>query len=231
MRRLFVPLLVVALAIAGQAATSSTTSAGTTRYVVRPGDTLTSIANANGTTVSAILRVNKVRDPNHIVAGTALTIPGRASTSSATSGGSTRGLPAKLLAHPERLAYRPRFVKWANTYGVPPDMLQAVAWMESGWQTNVVSRTGAIGVGQLQPETVAVVRRWLGNSKLDPRVPDDNIRMSARFLRYLLDATGGDVRVALAAYYQGLRSVTTGPTLAETVHYVDAVVALRPAFR
>lgn len=233
MKRLCVPLLVVALAMAGQAATSSTSSSGTSRYVVHPGDTLTSIAASHGTTVAAILRLNSVRNPNHILIGMTLTLPARSSGSAAVTppSTSTHGLPARLQAHPERLAYRPLFVKWANYYGVPADLVEAMAWMESGWQPNVVSPTGAIGIGQLQPETVALVRRWLGNPKLDPRSPDDNIRMSTRFLRYLLDATGGNVRVALAAYYQGLRSVSNGTTFTETVHYVDVVVALRPAFR
>ena len=63
-------------------------------------------------------------------------------------------MPAKLLAHPERLALRPTFVKWAAHYGVPADLLQAMCWVESGWQSGVVSRSGAIGIGQLQPATV-----------------------------------------------------------------------------
>jgi soluble lytic murein transglycosylase-like protein len=60
---------------------------------------------------------------------------------------------------------------------------------------------------------------------------DDNIRMSARFLRFLLDGTGGDPTRTLAAYYQGLRSVRTGPILAETKQYVATVLAFRPFFR
>ena len=114
---------------------------------------------------------------------------------------------------------------------MPADLLEALAWMESGWQRTVVSRTGAIGIGQLQPATVDHVRLLIGIKTLDPYNTDDNIRMSARFLRFLLDRTAGDTSTALAAYYQGLRAVTTGPILAETKQYVAAVLALRPFFR
>ena len=43
-------------------------------------------------------------------------------------------------------------------------------------------------------------------------------------LRYLLDQTG-DTRTAVAAYYQGLRSVRAGTLLPDTKLYVAAVLA------
>jgi len=95
-----------------------------------------------------------------------------------------------------------------------------------------VSSTGAIGVGQLMPFTSDFVsQQLLKNPSLSPKKVDDNIRMSARFLRYLLDATGGDVSMTLAAYYQGLRSVRERGVFAETRQYVATVLAVRPAFR
>jgi murein DD-endopeptidase MepM/ murein hydrolase activator NlpD len=227
MRRLLTAgAAIVMLAVCGQAATSvgATKSAGQT-YVVRPGDTLSSIAEAYGTTTGTIARANHITKPNIVVIGRRLTIPAGA------SGARTSGLPAKLLAHPERLALRPTFEHWAAHYGVPADLLEGLAWLESGWQRTVVSRTGAVGIGQLQPATVDHVRLMIGIKALDPYNADDNIRMSARFLRFLLDRTGGDTPMALAAYYQGLRSVTTGSILVETEQYVAAVLALRPFFR
>lgn len=219
-------LAVAVLAIGAQAATggASVKSGGTT-YVVRTGDTLSSIAARYGLSISALVRANGIKNANRIVIGTKLAIPSGASTSSGS-----RGLPAKLLAHPDRAALRPTFERWAAHYRVPADLLEAMCWVESGWQSGVVSRTGAVGIGQLQPATVDHVRVLIGIKTLDPRNPDDNIRMSARFLRFLLDGTGGDVNTTLAAYYQGLRSVTTGAVLGETKHYVATVVAYRPFF-
>ena len=50
--------------------------------------------------------------------------------------------------------------------------------------------------------------------------------MSAAFLRYLLDQTRGDQRVALAAYYQGLGSVRRIGLYGETQQYVKSVMAI-----
>lgn len=227
MRRvLAVAVAVALLAMVGQAATSagSTTAKGQT-YVVRRGDTLSAIAARFGTTSGAIARANNIRNPNLVVIGKQLAIP------AGSSGVKAAGLPAKLLAHPDRVALRPTFERWAAHYGVPADLLEALAWVESGWQRTVVSSTGAVGIGQLQPATVDHVRLLIGIPALDPTNTDDNIRMSARFLRFLLDRTGGDSSTALAAYYQGLRSATTSPILGETKQYVATVLAFRPFFR
>jgi soluble lytic murein transglycosylase-like protein len=191
---------------------------------VQPGDTLSSIASRYGTTAKAIASANGIRNVHVVVIGRRLTIP------SGSSSSHPRGiLPAKLRARPERLALRPTFEKWAAHYGVSASLLEAVAWIESGWQTGVVSKTGAIGVGQLQPATIDFVRRLIGMN-LDPLSANDNIRMSARFLRYLLDGTGNKTAMALAAYYPGLRSVSTGRVLPETMRYVADVLAVQPSF-
>jgi murein DD-endopeptidase MepM/ murein hydrolase activator NlpD len=50
--------------------------AQTGRYTVRRGDTLTSIASHNGTTVQALAFANGIRNPNFILIGQNLTIPG-----------------------------------------------------------------------------------------------------------------------------------------------------------
>jgi soluble lytic murein transglycosylase-like protein len=218
-------LAVAALAFAGQSATTRSTSSGSQTYVVKPGDTLSSIASRYGTTVSAIAFANALRNPNVIVIGKRLTIPGRQQASAQRQS----VLPAKLRAHPERARLRPVFQWWAARYGVAPDLLQAIAWIESGWQANVVSRTGAIGIGQLMPATVVFTRALIG-VQLNPTAANDNIRMSARFLRYLLDRTGNNVPVSVAAYYQGLRSVSSGVKLPDTLLYVAAILAVRPSF-
>ena len=42
---------------------------------------------------------------------------------------------------------------WSRVYGVDPTLARALAWMESGFQQDVVSSVGALGVMQLLPET------------------------------------------------------------------------------
>jgi LysM repeat protein len=194
-------------------------------YTVKPGDNLAGIAAKLGTTASTLASANGIRNPNLVVIGTVLSVPG----GTAAAGG-TGALPERLRAHPERLALRPTFEQWAAHYAVPADLLEALCWMESGWQNSVVSSTGAVGIGQLMPATVDLARMFIGSKGLDPTVAEHNIRMSAWFLGYLLKQTNGDVRLSLGAYYQGLRSVTTGPFFPETEHYVAVITALRPLF-
>lgn len=204
--------VLLALAAAGQAAT----------YRVRPGDSLSGIARRHGTTVEALAARNGIADPNRIRVGAVLTIDGPVSPA----------WPEKLQAAPDRTALAPLFDAAARDHGVPADLLKALAWLESGWQNDKVSPVGARGIGQVMPATVQLVNTsLLPGAGLDPAVPEQNIHLAARFLRYLIDRAGGDEGRALAAYHQGWRSVAeTGPKPA-TVTYIAAVQALRARFR
>jgi len=182
-------------------------------------------------------------DPSITVAPTAASTS-TASTSTAVPAGSLTAaamapwlsadqlarLPQGLHTYPERLALLPSFDRWAAENGIAPDLLKALAWMESGWQQTVVSSSGAIGVGQLLPATAAWVAGFLIRAPLDPFVADDNVRMSARFLAHLLTLTNGDVNLAVAGYYQGLTSIRRSGMKATTAAYVNVVLALRARF-
>ena len=77
-------------------------------------------------------------------------------------------------------------------YRVDSKLARAVAWMESGFQQDVVSSAGAIGVMQLLPETWEWVDAMLlGGST--PRTYDGNVRAGVRYLRWQLDQFDGDV--------------------------------------
>jgi LysM repeat protein len=215
--------------------TSSPAGTGS-RYTVRSGDTLSGIALRYGLSAQTLAEANGLADPDVVLAGTSLTIPsvgGGASGSSSGQGVASSGshLPATLRAHSERLALEPVFDRWAAAYGLPPDLLKSLAWMESGWQAGVVSPVGAIGVTQLMPATAAFVSDDLIGAQLNPWVASDNIRMGACYLRYLLDLSGGRTATALAAYYQGFASVATRGLYSDTVAYVDGILAQRSRFR
>ena len=124
----------------------------------------------------------------------------------------------------------PHFDAAAREHRVPADLLKALAWQESGWQNDKVSATRALGIGQLMPDTVSFVNGQLLPRPLDPRRAADNIRMSARFLAYLLAQTGGDVGASVGAYYQGLASLRRDGPIPETRRYVADVLALRRKF-
>jgi N-acetylmuramoyl-L-alanine amidase len=139
-------------------------------------------------------------------------------------------LPSSLLAHPERLALRPLFVHWGRVYHIKPDLLEAIAWQESGWQNDAVSSADAQGIGQLLPSTAAFVNGLMGTN-LDTGVPSDNIRLEARYLALLLDGTGNRACEAVASYYQGFATLQHIGVLPESQVYVSSVLGLRPRFK
>src|SRR5436305_10830226 len=72
------PLAVLlALAVPGTAAAGS--------YTVRWGDTLSAIASRFGTTVRALAEANGLADPNRVLAGRSLSLPGKGATPRTTT--------------------------------------------------------------------------------------------------------------------------------------------------
>ena len=108
----------------------------------------------------------------------------------------------------------------AQKYGLDPKLVSAVAEVESGGNQKAVAPAGAVGVMQLMPETAA----GLG---VDPYNLEGNIEGGAKYLREMLDAFGGDVKKAVAAYNAGPNAVKAYggvPPYAETQNYVDSVL-------
>jgi N-acetylmuramoyl-L-alanine amidase len=227
---------------------SGTPAATTRSHRVQLGETLDVVARRYGVGVAALAAANGIANPNFVVAGTVLRIPaGRAMPSPAvakpasarpTGQAVVLAMPPATLAAarpapriavpPDRAGLRSTFLRFSRLAGVPSDLAMALAWQESGWQRNLVSSTRAVGVMQLMPDTVEFVStQLLRTAPLNPYDPVANIRMGTRFLRYLLDANGGNVDRALASYYQGLRSVREIGPLEETRRFVANVKALR----
>jgi soluble lytic murein transglycosylase-like protein len=120
-------------------------------------------------------------------------------------------------------AYRELIWRTALKQGVAPDLVYAVAAVESNFNARAVSAKGAQGLMQLMPETAA---RF---GVIDPFNPADNVLGGARYLRYLIDLFNGDLRLALAAYNAGENIVMTlksVPPYPETAGYVRKVMKL-----
>lgn len=110
----------------------------------------------------------------------------------------------------------------AQKYQVDPKLVSAVAEVESGGNQSATSPAGAIGVMQLMPGTA----EGLGVNPYDER---QNIEGGAKYLREMLDAFGGDVRKAVAAYNAGPQAVKEYggvPPYRETQNYVNKVLDL-----
>lgn len=107
----------------------------------------------------------------------------------------------------------------AEKYSVDPNLVAAMAFRESRFQSNAVSSRGARGVMQLMPRTAA---RLGVRDSFDPR---QNVLGGTKYLRYLLDRFDGDLELTLAAYNAGPELVAkVGPRATqEAIEYVAAV--------
>ena len=112
--------------------------------------------------------------------------------------------------------------------GVDPALLRGLIRQESGFDPDVRSPAGAIGLCQLMPATAA------GLGVTNPTDPAQNIEGGAKYLRQQLDRFGGDVSKALAAYNAGPGAVQRYggvPPYAETQAYVQRVTAYADEYR
>jgi LysM repeat protein len=184
------------------------------RYIVKPGDSLTAIARKHRTTLSKIARLNKLNPAKPLLIGVKLRLPTsvrRAPTAvSATNAGTVRG----------------SLDRWAAHYGIDASLARALAWMESGYNNEVVSPVGAQGVMQLLPSTWDYVETVLIKHPV-AHDADGNVHVGLAYLNHLLHAFNGNEHLALAAWYQGERAVrAVGPYKVSKVFVAD-VLALR----
>ena len=178
-------------------------------HVVREGDTLTALAARYHTTLSALAAANGIDAAKAIVIGQRLRLP--ATTPSLT---------------PQRLDVRAMLDQWSERLGVDSHLVRALAWMESGFQTEIVSSAGARGVLQTLPSTRSYVETVLAGRKI-PHSVDGDIEVGILYLRHLLQVFGGDEQLALAGWYQGERAVRAHGAYKVTKPFVANVLALR----
>jgi LysM repeat protein len=221
--------------------TSSGDSGG---YVVQPGDTLSAIAARDGTSVAELAAVNGL-DPNGVLlAGATLRLPGAGAatteyvsttTSSSSAAGQPVGAPAEgtpgapPYPTPETVN-APEIASIAQENGVSPALAQAIGWQESGWNNDLTSSAGAVGVMQVLPGTWDWINRTLtAGTPLAPASAASNVRGGVLLLHALLNSTGSDA-MAAAGYYQGLSSVQQNGMYPDTQQYVNSVMALEHRF-
>ncbi|MHB1486730.1 MAG: NlpC/P60 family protein [Acidimicrobiales bacterium] len=129
-----------------------------------------------------------------------------------SSSGSWLGVPPSLA---------PLFLSSAAKHGLSPQLLAAVAKVESGFDPGATSPAGAEGLMQIMPATAA-------GMGINPYDPAQAIDAAGRILAGNL-AHFGSVPLALAAYNAGAGAVETYggiPPYPETQAYVQKITAL-----
>jgi len=183
-------------------------------HVVAAGETLAAIAARYGVTADVLIEANGLDNPNHIVEGQALAVPGV--------------VPGRQYSLDE---YAAILETAAAEFGVDPALLKALAWQESGWNQFVVSYAGAVGLMQVMPYTADwALLTLVPDATAWETDPMANARMGASIIHHWLVRSDWSVETALGAYYQGWRSLHEIGVYDDTKDYIAIILALVPQF-
>lgn len=185
-------------------------------YTVRRGDTLFGVAHRHHTTVSGLVKANRLQATT-ILVGQRLRVPLSATTTRGTNKPRVGGVPSREQA-------KALIITTARRYGVDPKLALAIAWQESGWNQNAHSSANAHGIMQVIPDAGRWASDMVGR-RLDLRKAPDNVTAGVVIIKALTRMTHSR-DIAIASYYQGYGSVTSRGMYEDTKAYVANVKAL-----
>ena len=179
-------------------------------HVVERGDTIGWIATHYHVSFGAVIDANQIKNPDFIEVGQVLSIPP-----------SPDGAPEGVSKFEAQQLLRTA----ADEFGLARGLVLGLAWMESGWQQQVVSSVGAVGLLQVTPDTGDWAVEFLLPSASNWRISArDNARIGAAILSNMIDQANGDIPLALGFYYQGWRSIERFGMFQETREYISNVL-------
>ena len=185
-------------------------------YRIQHGDTLTRIAWNYHTSIQTLVTANNISNPNLIISGQQLCIPAagsQVSWSSANpsgsafmSNGAVRWYDYSALQTSTPGQVTALLRQAAARFGLPANLLLAIAWEESGWTQHVISRDGGIGVMQIMPYTATSINA-ITHIQRNPYNLWDNICLGAQYLSWLWNNFQGNLNEVISAYNEGGWSV------------------------
>lgn len=131
-----------------------------------------------------------------------------------------QALGEKLPKIPVPLESLRQIDELAAREGIDPNLLRAIAFVESRFDPKAKSSAGAVGILQVMPETA----RKYGAKELED--PAQVAAAGARYLKFLLDRYPGDLSKVVAAYNGGEAAIDAGRLSEETKAYVPQVMGL-----
>ncbi|MGN7251757.1 lytic transglycosylase [Arthrobacter sp. SAFR-014] len=192
------------------------TAARSAIHIVRRGETLSGIAARYGISLRTILAVNRMNIRTVIYPGQRIII-------------SRSGRGWAPATNPSVAQLKSMVANTARRMGVRPSLALAIALQESSFRQNVTSWAGAIGTMQIMPSSGVWASQLVGRP-LNLRNAQDNITAGVAIIRVLI-WTSPNLRIAIASYYQGQRSVMTRGMYRDTRAYVASVLNHERRFR
>lgn len=116
----------------------------------------------------------------------------------------SKAAAAKGLVHPA--LHYPLTGLERGSFGLPPELVMAIARQESEFNHTVMSRVGARGLMQVMPDTARQMAGEIGETFELPRLTQDaayNARLGAAYLEGLRNRFGNSVALVAAGYNAG----------------------------
>ncbi|MCL2062252.1 MAG: lytic transglycosylase domain-containing protein [Firmicutes bacterium] len=144
---------------------------------------------------------------------------------------------ALCIRYPRR--YRDTVARISAEYSVPPPLVHAVIFAESGYNPNAVSPKGAVGLMQLMPQTARFCALKINVAFHEEKLTDPhyNLQLGVFYLSYLLEKFNSEAD-AIAAYNAGEGNVRswidrglTEIPFKETRAYVNKVLSAQKIYR
>jgi soluble lytic murein transglycosylase-like protein len=108
------------------------------------------------------------------------------------------------------------WVKSAPALGVPRNLVYAIAWQESGWQSTIMACDGGIGTMQVMPGTVDLVKDNFART-FDATTLSGNTMGGVAYLEWLVRKLGDE-------YFGGSYDLTV-PAIPGGVSLLDSVIS------